>query len=379
MNKSEQLCEAIGRRFFCRDFVFNNLKKHITSNNKRVELCDALFECCNNYLIFQIKERNVADHDEGKTEEEWFSKAVLEKAVKQISDTINYLNNDKVLLKDCYNQQEALDREYSIYPIILFDNNKIKDYTKFIDLNGTLINIFSLEDFEKLINSFVHPREVTDYLNIRVDYFTRLKKLPGLLIEESGQSTFAVNITSEADLFSHFHLLEYSFDKNKIIAANKMMNIIELYRNKMLQANVNYKGVLRILMQIMPNDCHLFLDRYFQTIEDAKNNVFRFSRSLILPLKKKDTVLLFLSSSKEKPLTEKHISIIADSKLLQHKKERILIMYFSIFDGGKYDLNWILYEKKLEYSEEAYTFYKELGFYNGSASYEILNKLATYQ
>ena len=54
MTKSEQICNDIGAKFFCKDFVYENLK-YFNSSNYKVELCDGLFEYANSYVALQIK------------------------------------------------------------------------------------------------------------------------------------------------------------------------------------------------------------------------------------------------------------------------------------------------------------------------------------
>ena len=68
MTRSEQICNEIGAKFFCKEFVYENLKYYNATNNK-VELCDALFEYASIYVPLQIKERSKVKGN--KTEETW--------------------------------------------------------------------------------------------------------------------------------------------------------------------------------------------------------------------------------------------------------------------------------------------------------------------
>ena len=52
-----RICNEIGSKFFCKDFVYENLKYYNDKNNK-IELCDGLFEYCGTYVALQIKERD---------------------------------------------------------------------------------------------------------------------------------------------------------------------------------------------------------------------------------------------------------------------------------------------------------------------------------
>ena len=376
MTYSESLCNKIGTKFFCKDFVFNNLKKHITIGNKRVELCDALFECCGNYIAIQIKERSKNKNSLERSEDEWFQKVVLNDAVRQISQTLKYIENDKVFLRDHYNQTEALNKKFGVLPVILFDNSDIEAYERFVHLNDRTINIFSMQDFNNLISTFIHPMEVTNYLYNRELYFTKLLIMPGLLVDENDSGTYYVKINSELDIIIHHHNKEYSFNNDMVNASNRFMTIVDLYRKKMIDLDENYKTILRILLQIKPKECIIFMERYLNSIEEAKKGLFSLRKSLILKTQISDILIIFVASGKETPLNENHICIIADAMQLHYKIDNILIICFSMFNESLYDVNWIMYSKSNCYDADYYYFYKQAGFYSGKLTYDTLNKIA---
>lgn len=86
MTQSERICNEIGSRFLCKDFVYENLKYYNDKNNK-IELCDGLFKYCGTYIALQIKERDKSKTT--KTNEEWLNEVVYGDAVSQIIKTIN--------------------------------------------------------------------------------------------------------------------------------------------------------------------------------------------------------------------------------------------------------------------------------------------------
>ena len=88
MTNSERICNEVGQRFFCKDFVYSNLT-YFNSDNNKVELCDGLFEYACTYLILQIKERN--KNKRTKSDENWLKDKVYGKAVQQIRATIDVI------------------------------------------------------------------------------------------------------------------------------------------------------------------------------------------------------------------------------------------------------------------------------------------------
>ena len=111
VTESERICNEIGVKFFCKDFVYQNLKYKDDKNN-RIELCDGLFEYCENYIALQIKERAKESH--GKKEEDWLKEIVYGKAVEQILKTINAIRERKITVKDMYQQNVDINQKYFI-------------------------------------------------------------------------------------------------------------------------------------------------------------------------------------------------------------------------------------------------------------------------
>ena len=101
MTESEKLCNEIGAKFFCKDYVYQGLKYRDEKNNK-LELCDGLFEYSEMYMALQIKERSKETN--GKTEESWLSDVVYGVAVNQILNTIKGIKNIEIEVRDLFQQ-----------------------------------------------------------------------------------------------------------------------------------------------------------------------------------------------------------------------------------------------------------------------------------
>lgn len=129
MNRSESICNELGAKFFCKDFVYENLK-YYNSSNKKVELCDALFEYASIYVPLQIKERS--KNKGAKSEESWLEEVVYGEAVKQVQATVNAIKNNDIVVNDLYHQPVQINKNNLIFPIIVFDNPLINEYQRII-------------------------------------------------------------------------------------------------------------------------------------------------------------------------------------------------------------------------------------------------------
>lgn len=161
MTQSERICNEIGSRFFCKDFVYENLKYYNDKNNK-IELCDGLFEYCGTYIALQIKERDKSKST--KTNEEWLNEVVYGDAVLQIIKTINGIKTNKISVNDLYHQPVILKNDYLIYAVIIFDNKNITEYKRVIEHDNIKINVFSLEDYVTMMETLILPYDIISYL-----------------------------------------------------------------------------------------------------------------------------------------------------------------------------------------------------------------------
>ena len=85
MTISELNCTNALLEYFFKEFVYRDLYVYMGKHKK--ELCDGLVEFQDAYVIFQIKEKR------GSTAEDWLQKKVYKKAVSQVKDTIDMIQN----------------------------------------------------------------------------------------------------------------------------------------------------------------------------------------------------------------------------------------------------------------------------------------------
>ena len=161
--QSEIICNEIGSKFFSKDFVYENLKYFNETNNK-VELCDGLFEFGEYYFALQIKERSLEKGE--KSEDSWMEEVVYGEAVRQISNTIFALQNKSIIVSDLRHSKVNLNQSYQIIPIIVFLNEEIVQYKRFVLVDDKVVNIFfSLADFSSMLNIIIHPYDIIKYLS----------------------------------------------------------------------------------------------------------------------------------------------------------------------------------------------------------------------
>ena len=368
MTNSERICNEVGQRFFCKDFVYSNLT-YFNSDNNKVELCDGLFEYACTYLILQIKERN--KNKRTKSDENWLKDKVYGKAVQQIRATIDGIRNNKITIRDGYNQEDTINSDFLLYPVIVFDNPQITDYKKTVSLTDKKIKIsvFSLNDYEVMMNVCKHPYDILAYLKYRCD--SADDTLPGLFIGEGDTTTIMANINSESDFAEsiiHFmHIDDVRTRPNSLA----LMRLISLFKEKQNKNIPHYKTILRILQAIEPSKAPMFMECIEQICADAKSNIFKYSKIIgIVPkpdsIMQKSIGIVFFSIG-DKPLEDaEYYNIIADMKRIKYDLDIVVIISCVANNDGTVLLNWYYNEAPDDRSQREYflKMYRDVGLFS---------------
>ena len=200
MTNSERICNEIGSKFFCKDFVYEDLKYFNETNNK-VELCDALFEHGGMYLVLQIKERS---QNKGKrSTEDWLDEVVYKQAVEQLITTIDAIKNKHIQVHDLYHQKVDIHNNNLIFPLIVFDNSDVISYKRSVNCNGTIIHVLSMADYQSMMEVLVLPYDIFYYLQERSQWITDSGGLPHIVVGENENISIIANIKTEKD-FANF-------------------------------------------------------------------------------------------------------------------------------------------------------------------------------
>lgn len=369
MTESEKICNEIGAKFFCKDYVYQGLKYRDAKNNK-IELCDGLFEYGTNYVALQIKER--AKETQGKTEDAWLQDVVYKKAVSQIIKTIDGIKNNKITVKDLYQQPVELHNDYQIWPIIVFDNDKIKEYKKVIEVNDIKINILKLEDYHVMMKILIHPYDIIYYLQERARLFT--DSFPSFMFGESADVSIIAKIQTERDFSSFF--INYIYDGNieKQNASLSLMKIINDFRKTQEQINPDYKKLLKIFQMVEPKCAVGFIERFEYAMNKSIENKFDITKNLLLLLDDKKIGITFCSVG-HTPFNKEYYQVICDAKQLQHKTDLVIIISFVYDNSDKIHIDWIYYDKHLDDDDNVRKVFDSLGMYDGRITRELFEKL----
>ncbi len=276
MTASEQICNEIGAKFFSKDFVYENLKFY-NESNKRVELCDALFEYASIYVPIQIKERS--KNKGNKTEKSWLDEIVYGEAFNQIKATIKAIRMNNIEVNDLYHQRVKLCKDNLIFPMIVFDNPNVNDYKRIIKEGELTINVFKLDDYESMMQAIIHPYDIIYYLQERANWIQD-NNLPNVVIGEGEHSTIFASIKTEQDFAMFFMQYIYEGQSNKQREALRHLGLINTFRDRLIKKVPNYKVILNILELIEPRNADEFMKRFDYAWKCACDDKFDFTKSI---------------------------------------------------------------------------------------------------
>lgn len=371
MTQSERICNDIGTKFFCKDFVYENLKFFNNKNNK-VELCDALFEYASFYVPLQIKERSIRKGE--KSEEIWLNEIVYIEAFEQIKTTIEAIKNNNIKVNDLYHQEVLLHKDFQIFPIIVFDNPAIKTYKRVL-IDGTIkVNVFRLDEYQEMMDAIIHPYDIIYYLQERINWLKE-HNLPNLIIGDGKESTIIAKIKAEKDFALFFKQYVYDGNGKKQDETLRHLALIGTFRDRQIKKNPEYKQILKILQLIEPKVADQFMRRFDYAWGCACADRFDFTKSMLIKYDGKSTSIVFFSVGKKELTNKKYYEVLCDAKQLQHKADAILIISFIGDDNNCCKNDWIYYEKEYLEDNSILRFYEEIGMFNGTMTFDIFELL----
>lgn len=365
MTLSEQLCQDINRKFYFDDFVLTNL--FYIKNGVKMEICDGLIEFQNMYIILQVKEKSTSNNAQDNYLN-WLEKKVYKKAVSQIKDTIHILQNEKnLIVQDMYGQVVAIDNSKKIIPVIIFKADNISEYRKVYHsaTSNININIFSVKDYEIMMDILKMPLDITEYLGLRAEVFATSNV--DFIIDNSDENWISMGqINSETDFANYFissRIRDNSVDE---IYTCDFLNIISKYYSKQTNKNPNYKQILNRLLCLDRVGAKHFMERWNYCWDDAKTNVLRYKYRMIMQNEYEKFGFLFVSTQKGIEEDNDGFYAYIGELFVQKYELDTAIIIINYYEGnGNFFVKWLMLSKPYSPNHVLINSLKELNLWNG--------------
>lgn len=366
MTGSELQCTNALVDYFLKEFVYRDL--YVYDGKHKKELCDGLVEFQDAYVIFQIKEKN------GSKDQDWLHKKVYKKAVSQIKDTIDMIRKMNSIEVESYSREKIiLDSKKQIYPVIIFDSDDT-DYKQVhvSSQNSDLrINVFSMNDFVKVLESVAIPYDIVYYLELRSGFFEG--KFPDLFINQiSDEITTISKIENEEGMIDYYTALT---NGNKNIDSNAIDGfrfIIKNFKERLLDGELysknEYIETLRHLLKSNRNTVQEFILRWQICVEHCLKSEKTIHHFLI------DTGngVGYLYITKVSLVEEKDfIDCLLRLFKYKFKLDTSIGVVFNMVDDVDYTVEWMVLTSENEYDEYYEQVLKEENLWSNGKKLQI--------
>ena len=268
VTNSEKLANIINTNFFFREFCYHNLIIERDSGDE-IELCDLLVAFCDYLVVFQLKERNSLGFVDSESEARWFASKVLNKAKRQMKNTIEHLSNQQTVKLEnnrCQVVEIKLEEFKSVIQVIMYDDNEqlANEYRYIKGVTSSeigFIHLISLRAYEMICDFFQTPIEIFDYLLFR------------------SKNTIDANKVSEKALIGYYVNGDYSIEITEHHSEhyNKINNNIDDYGIRFITQTFYDK----ITGAISSNEYHKIIEQIGLL---NRNGVTAFRRCLSLAI-----------------------------------------------------------------------------------------------
>ena len=346
MTSSEMQCTNVLIDYFFKEFVYKNL--YVYDGKQKKELCDGLVEFQDAYVIFQIKEKN------GSKAQDWLHKKVYRKAVSQIKDTIDMIKNSGEIEVESFSGEKIiLVSTKQILPIIIFDSDDADYKQVYVSSqdNALRINVFSMNDFVKMLDSIAIPYDIVYYLELRRSFFDG--EFPDVFINHvNDEMTTIARIKDEEGMIDYYKTLTNGNENIDQNAIEGFRFVVKNFQERLLDGELyskdEYRETLRYLLKSNRNTVHDFILRWQICIEHCLQKEKTIHHFLI---DTSNTVgYLYITGYK---LSEDKNFLEFTLRLFKYrfKLATAIGVVFNMIDDVDYTVEWMILASENEYDE----------------------------
>jgi len=380
-NPTEATVNAINLNVFFKEFTFS--KSDFKGAQGSLELADYIVWLDELFFIYQIKDRLPSESDD---DQKWFKKKVIDKAVRQIKNTLKYLDDfPDITIKNNkghhFNVAEA-DMSY-IKKIIIYTpgpdfSEETRNLKFYVSSQIGLIHLFHSEDYYWICKYLLTPAEVEEYLDFREDFYIAQPKVIIHFPEQYVLGHFLE--TLEVD-----HIEPRYIENLKILDKEgpdfDMSGVIKNFTKQLTLVNepTEYYTIIREISKLKRSELAEFKKRFVKATEACKKDNITLPYRMYVP--RTDCAFVFIPLPKNKIAHWQ--SALTNFTLAQKYDQRAgkglgVIVFDDIVGGERYfNLFWMFAESEWIYEEEFEVLLKEDFPFREVQTKEITNRYKT--
>lgn len=267
---------------FFREFSFSR-NQFKPNPRDELEFADQVVHCGENFLVYQLKERETSAIKDDKSEENWFNKRVLKGASSQIRDTLRYLEEHSSI--------ELMNQQGHVVDVITIEKNKIHKLIIYrtprpdllvakvrhkISKTAGFIHIFTAVEYEKICECLYTPAEIAEYLAFREGVLTK----DGSISEDAILGQFVSESTKEEPSESFSQALSTFINDVERI---NIRDIVNIFQARIVNDGGHPQRYYKILTQfsrLTRASLRCFVERFNLCVTNAKEQKDPFGPTL---------------------------------------------------------------------------------------------------
>jgi hypothetical protein len=287
----EDFVAQSNKNIFLREFTFS-LNNFIPPQKSEIEFSDNVVWLDDLLITIQLKERNQSGEHTVEGEIKWFNGTILKKGVKQVKDTLSYLNtyqnieitNERghkfnvagALISDHFNVISYLPHE------LLPDKYRNKKF--YSSATAGFIHLLPSYNYLKICQTLLTPGEIAEYLKFREDVCSRYVTMVNNLPEEAliGQFLYGDLQSQPQERFT-----EYFSKLDRNTEAFDLANIVHNFEERISfvvndEETIKYYEILKEIAKLKRTELKEFKIRLILAAKSSKKGdyytqPFRFS------------------------------------------------------------------------------------------------------
>lgn len=298
---------------FLREFTFSKTTFRPAPTSE-VELADNIVWLDNIFIVFQLKQREPIPTSDSNSEERWFEKKILGRAVKQVRDTLKYLKeNVEIKISNHRNHQislptSALPRPHKL--IVYQAHESLPDKCKSMKYHrsGTagVIHLFPLADYTGIVETLITPSEIIEYLEFREALVERWEEKVNAVSEQALVGQYLNDDMVSLPSQSFVRNLQQLDDEPATWDISRILqNFLE--RRTFGDGETEYYSIVSELAKLNRGELKAFKERILISMEKAKANEDDLPYRMTVP--RTGCGFVFVPVTKNRPLAERLVGL----------------------------------------------------------------------
>lgn len=290
MNNLEEAISVINSNVFLKEFTFSK-NKFNSSTKQELEFADNVVRVEDFMIVYQLKERD-AESNTSNDELKWFDNKVIKKGVKQIKDTLRYINEkqDINLTNHRGHKLNFNNAEFTyIIKLIIYAPSKLLPLQNlnrkfYISSTVGLIHVLSIEDYLQICETMVTIAEIGGYFDFREKVLMKEFDKNIYISEKSLVGQYlSNNLSSFPNLMFEKYYDDFINDLDEFDISHILKNFADKIENYKMGSYTDYYNVLVECAMLKRNELKEFKKRFNLCLEIVRENKFELPFRFICP------------------------------------------------------------------------------------------------